>query len=79
MQYTKHKVDSLINPTTFLDYSKAINKLYEEYVLTEGDFDERVFFCDEVDKELGTPIKSPPPSVGVRHREMADHLSSVNL
>ena len=26
-------------------------------MLTEGDFDERVFLCDEADEELGTPIK----------------------
>jgi len=41
-------------------FSKAINKVYEEFVLTEGDFDERVFLCDEADVELGTPIKGQP-------------------
>jgi len=62
--------------------SKELKKLYEEYVLTEGDFDERVFLCDDVDRELGTPIKSPPPqqqchSASRHRREVAQHLAEV--
>lgn len=40
------------------DFSKAVNKEYEEYVLTVGDFDERVFLGADADEEIGTPRKS---------------------
>ena len=51
----------ILKPTIY--FSKAINKIYEEFVLTEGDFDERVFLLDEADVELGTPIKGQPVEV----------------
>uniref|UniRef100_A0A670JTT2 RB transcriptional corepressor like 1 n=1 Tax=Podarcis muralis TaxID=64176 RepID=A0A670JTT2_PODMU len=37
--------------------NKALNKEYEEYVLTEGDFDERVFLGEDAEEEIGTPRK----------------------
>lgn len=42
---------------TFLFDSKALNREYEEYVLTVGDFDERVFLGDDAEEEIGTPRK----------------------
>ncbi|OXB56041.1 UNVERIFIED_CONTAM: hypothetical protein H355_004507, partial [Colinus virginianus] len=38
---------------------KALNKEYEEYVLTVGDFDERVFLGADAEEEIGTPRKFP--------------------
>lgn len=38
-------------------FSKALNKEYEEYVLTKGDFDERVFLGTDAEEEIGTPQK----------------------
>uniref|UniRef100_A0A3B3DPY9 Retinoblastoma-like 1 (p107) n=1 Tax=Oryzias melastigma TaxID=30732 RepID=A0A3B3DPY9_ORYME len=50
----------LLDPQNFIDNNKAINREYEEYVLTVGDFDERVFLGADADEEIGTPRKVPP-------------------
>uniref|UniRef100_H3CMM7 Retinoblastoma-like protein 1 n=1 Tax=Tetraodon nigroviridis TaxID=99883 RepID=H3CMM7_TETNG len=47
----------LLDPQNFLENNKALNKEYEEYVLTVGDFDERVFLGADADEEIGTPRK----------------------
>ncbi|NP_001124082.1 retinoblastoma-like protein 1 [Danio rerio] len=54
----------LLDTPNFQDNNKAINRDYEEFVLTVGDFDERVFLGADADEEIGTPRKSPaePPS-----------------
>uniref|UniRef100_A0A672G3C3 Retinoblastoma-like protein 1 n=1 Tax=Salarias fasciatus TaxID=181472 RepID=A0A672G3C3_SALFA len=47
----------MLDPQNFIDNNKAINREYEEYVLTVGDFDERVFLGADADEEIGTPRK----------------------
>ncbi|KAM8946067.1 retinoblastoma-like protein 1 isoform 2-T2 [Pelodytes ibericus] len=47
----------LLDLSTFTDNNKALNKEYEEYVLTVGDFDERVFLGADAEEEIGTPRK----------------------
>ncbi|XP_051884343.1 retinoblastoma-like protein 2 isoform X1 [Pristis pectinata] len=44
-----------LDPGNFADSIKAINKAYEEYVLTVGSIDERSFLEDDADEEIGTP------------------------
>ncbi|XP_061688428.1 retinoblastoma-like protein 1 isoform X2 [Syngnathoides biaculeatus] len=48
----------LLDPHNFIDNNKALNREYEQYVLTVGDFDERVFLDAHADEEIGTPRKS---------------------
>uniref|UniRef100_A0A8C4QGK2 Retinoblastoma-like protein 1 n=1 Tax=Eptatretus burgeri TaxID=7764 RepID=A0A8C4QGK2_EPTBU len=49
----------LLDDAKFAENYKAINKEYEEYVLTVGDFDERVFLGEEANVEIGTPHRRP--------------------
>ncbi|KAJ8400856.1 hypothetical protein AAFF_G00392100 [Aldrovandia affinis] len=53
----------LLDTPNFIDNNKAVNREYEEYVLTAGDFDERVFLGVDADEEIGTPRKvtAEPP------------------
>ncbi|XP_061779729.1 retinoblastoma-like protein 1 isoform X1 [Nerophis lumbriciformis] len=52
----------LLDPQNFIDNNKALNREYEEYVLTMGDFDERIFLDADADEEIGTPRKSFHPT-----------------
>ncbi|XP_007419939.1 retinoblastoma-like protein 1 [Python bivittatus] len=62
------KGDCLLDLSNFVDNNKALNKEYEEYVLTKGDFDERVFLGADAEEEIGTPQKccAALPSGNVR-------------
>lgn len=50
-------MDDLFLPQNFEKNKKAIDARYGEHILTEGNFDERIFLGDKVEEELGTPIK----------------------
>ena len=43
---------------------KSIRKEYEAYVLSIGEYDERVFLGDDADEDIGTPAKNVPTSTG---------------
>lgn len=47
-----------------------MNNEYEAYVLSVGDFDERVFLGSEADEEIGTPTKFRDEGTG----ELAERL-----
>ncbi|XP_075295150.1 retinoblastoma-like protein 1 isoform X2 [Opisthocomus hoazin] len=53
------KGECLLDLCNFTENNKAVNKEYEEYVLTVGDFDERVFLGADAEEEIGTPRKFP--------------------
>uniref|UniRef100_A0A3P9H6F5 Retinoblastoma-like protein 1 n=1 Tax=Oryzias latipes TaxID=8090 RepID=A0A3P9H6F5_ORYLA len=68
----------MLDPQNFIDNNKAVNREYEEYVLTAGDFDERVFLGADADEEIGTPRKVlPDRSAGQmqQHREKPASLA----
>ncbi|XP_060775164.1 retinoblastoma-like protein 1 isoform X2 [Neoarius graeffei] len=56
----KDTLTGLLDTPNFQDNNKAINREYEEYVLTVGDFDERVFLGADANEEIGTPHKITP-------------------
>ncbi|XP_061864913.1 retinoblastoma-like protein 1 isoform X1 [Colius striatus] len=58
------KGECLLDLCNFTENNKALNKEYEEYVLTVGDFDERVFLGADAEEEIGTPRKLPADMPG---------------
>lgn len=60
LQGNEELLTELMDPPNFIDNNKSINREYEEYVLTVGDFDERVFLGADADEEIGTPRKTAP-------------------
>lgn len=66
----------LLDPHNFIDNNKALNREYEEYVLTVGDFDERVFLGADADEEIGTPRKVVHEPVS-RHNQLQQHVEKA--
>ncbi|XP_029007007.1 LOW QUALITY PROTEIN: retinoblastoma-like protein 1 [Betta splendens] len=67
----------MLDPQNFIDNNKAINREYEEYVLTVGDFDERVFLGADADEEIGTPRKILQEQSGgqsTAHNQLQQHV-----
>uniref|UniRef100_A0A7N8YAV4 Retinoblastoma-like 1 (p107) n=1 Tax=Mastacembelus armatus TaxID=205130 RepID=A0A7N8YAV4_9TELE len=67
----------MLDPLNFIDNNKAINREYEEYVLTVGDFDERVFLGVDADEEIGTPrkiIQEASVSQTVAQKQLQQHV-----
>ncbi|XP_030818914.1 retinoblastoma-like protein 1 isoform X2 [Camarhynchus parvulus] len=70
------KGDCLLDLCNFTENNKALNKEYEEYVLTVGDFDERVFLGADAEEEIGTrkfPADVPAEKMAAR-AHMECHL-----
>uniref|UniRef100_A0A8C3G8A2 Retinoblastoma-like protein 1 n=1 Tax=Cyclopterus lumpus TaxID=8103 RepID=A0A8C3G8A2_CYCLU len=71
----------LLDPQSFIDNNKAINREYEEYVLTVGDFDERVFLGADADEEIGTPrkiVQEPSANQMTAQSQLQQHVEKVH-
>uniref|UniRef100_A0A672G1C5 Retinoblastoma-like 1 (p107) n=1 Tax=Salarias fasciatus TaxID=181472 RepID=A0A672G1C5_SALFA len=64
----------MLDPQNFIDNNKAINREYEEYVLTVGDFDERVFLGADADEEIGTPRKIVQDPLASQSHQLQQHM-----
>uniref|UniRef100_A0A6J0U4X4 Retinoblastoma-like protein 2 n=1 Tax=Pogona vitticeps TaxID=103695 RepID=A0A6J0U4X4_9SAUR len=68
----KGKEESLtgfLDPGNFGESFKSINKAYEEYVLSVGNLDERIFLGEDADEEIGTLQRCLNTSSGVETAE----------
>uniref|UniRef100_A0A3B4WX80 Retinoblastoma-like protein 1 n=1 Tax=Seriola lalandi dorsalis TaxID=1841481 RepID=A0A3B4WX80_SERLL len=75
--FQKQLLTELLDPQNFIDNNKAINREYEEYVLTVGDFDERVFLGADADEEIGTPrkiVQEPSASQTTNQSQLQQHV-----
>lgn len=54
----EENLTGFLEPGNFGDNLKAINKAYEEYVLTVGNLDERVFLGEDAEEEMGALSRS---------------------
>ncbi|XP_072307860.1 retinoblastoma-like protein 1 [Eucyclogobius newberryi] len=64
----------MLDPHNFIDNNKALNREYEEYVLTVGDFDERVFLGADADEEIGTPRKAVREPAHTAAHQLQQHV-----
>ncbi|KAL7978946.1 hypothetical protein Chor_013435 [Crotalus horridus] len=50
----EENLTGFLDPGNFTESFKAINKAYEEYILSVGNLDERIFLGEDADEEIGT-------------------------
>ena len=62
-----------------MSFSKSINKLYDEHILSDGGFDERVFLRSDANIEIGTPQKSLMSSVNAATGDANVRRRSLNF
>ena len=69
-----HDLDQLLGffDSSNFDFNfKSISKKYDTYVLNFGDFDERIFLCQDAQEELGTPVTE---SLSQQLNQMRQHI-----
>ncbi|XP_015277701.1 PREDICTED: retinoblastoma-like protein 2 [Gekko japonicus] len=63
--------------TEYVNVSKSVNKVYEEYVLSVGNLDERIFLGDDADEEIGTLRRYLNTSSGMETAERVQMKCSL--
>uniref|UniRef100_A0A8C3AFX0 Retinoblastoma-like 1 (p107) n=1 Tax=Cyclopterus lumpus TaxID=8103 RepID=A0A8C3AFX0_CYCLU len=79
--YFRPYIQKLFHRQDHLTELKAINREYEEYVLTVGDFDERVFLGADADEEIGTPrkiVQEPSANQMTAQSQLQQHVEKVH-
>uniref|UniRef100_A0A8B9QDZ0 RB transcriptional corepressor like 2 n=1 Tax=Apteryx owenii TaxID=8824 RepID=A0A8B9QDZ0_APTOW len=65
----EENLTGFLDPGNFADSFKAINKAYEEYVLSVGNLDERIFLGEDADEEIGTLTRCLNTTSGIETAE----------
>ncbi|XP_059524041.1 retinoblastoma-like protein 2 isoform X3 [Myotis daubentonii] len=72
----EENLTGFLEPGNFGENLKAINKAYEEYVLTVGNLDERVFLGEDAEEEMGALSRSLGAGPGT---EPAERVPMKNI
>ncbi|MGH0138793.1 UNVERIFIED_CONTAM: hypothetical protein FKN15_001755 [Acipenser sinensis] len=80
----EENLSGFLDPGNFGDSFKALNRAYEEYVLSVGSLDERIFLGEEANEEIGTPstyrhsaLDMDPTERGQGRRGLQPHLNKA--
>ncbi|XP_008150558.2 retinoblastoma-like protein 2 isoform X1 [Eptesicus fuscus] len=72
----EENLTGFLEPGNFGENLKAISKAYEEYVLTVGNLDERVFLGEDAEEEIGTLSRALSAWAGA---EPAERVQAKNI
>ncbi|XP_036131920.1 retinoblastoma-like protein 2 [Molossus molossus] len=72
----EENLTGFLEPGNFGDNLKAINKAYEEYVLSVGNLDERIFLGEDAEEEIGTLSRCLNAGSGI---ETAERVQMKNI
>uniref|UniRef100_A0A8C2V4U6 RB transcriptional corepressor like 2 n=1 Tax=Chinchilla lanigera TaxID=34839 RepID=A0A8C2V4U6_CHILA len=72
----EENLTGFLEPGNFGESFKAINKAYEEYVLSVGNLDERIFLGEDAEEEIGTLSRCLSTGTGT---ESAERVQMKNI
>ncbi|XP_036296336.1 retinoblastoma-like protein 2 isoform X1 [Pipistrellus kuhlii] len=75
----EENLTGFLEPGNFGENLKAISKAYEEYVLTVGNLDERVFLGEDADEDIGPLSRSLSAGAGAERAQVKSVLQQQQL